>query len=170
MFAFILVTGLMLSLFNCPVLAADLASSREEWRASFDKNLLDPAFVTNIPETQRIKVLVFFSSSMCQMREHLAALTLESGETELAKEHYSSAHNCRDEAITALKKQLPRARQELAKRPRAIEKLNAYAAVFLSTISAIPRFPSSARVLELMQQQDKRKLREKESELDVELI
>ena len=170
MLAYILATGLMFSLLDCTVLAAELASSREEWRASFDKNLLDPKFVTKIPETQRVKVLVLFSSSMCQMREHLAALTLEGGDTELAKEYYTSAHNCRDEAIAALKKQLPKARQELAKNPRAVEKLNSYAAVFLSTMSAIPRFPSSARVLALMQQQDKRKLQEKESELDVELI
>jgi hypothetical protein len=147
-----------------------IASTPEEWRERFDKDLLDPKKKTSRPETQRVKILIFYSLAMCHMTESMAALQLDGGRSQSARAEYESARNCASEGISALKKQLPKARQELGRSPRAVEKLNSYAAMYLSAMSAIPRVAPSNRSLEQLQAADKRKIRDKEAELDVELL
>lgn len=148
----------------------ELPSTAEEWRARFDKDLLSKKFKTLTPETQRVKLLVLLSVTLCQSMEHLAALELGNGKSKRASDHYLNAGHCAAEAGNALKKQLPKAQGELAGRGDAVQKLKSFAAVYLAALSAIPRVYATAQALETLQRHDKKTIQDKEAELDVELL
>ena len=92
-----------------------------------------------------------------------------SGKNETLKE-LERASLCAEEAVTAVKPKFKKAQAELSKRPSAVEKLKGYTAAYLSAMGRIPRAELTPRVLETLQKQEQKIVKDREAELDVELL
>lgn len=77
---------------------------------------------------------------------------------------------CRKEAEEAIKARLPGAEQELSEQPVALEKLKSLVAAWLASMTVIPRTMLSKEALLSRQEEDQRTIRQKQSELEVELF
>jgi len=82
----------------------------------------------------------------------------------------SSVSLCRREAEESIKAKLQVAEHELSDRPIAQEKLKGFVAVWLSAMKVIPRMVSRTEVLLAQQEDDRRRILQKQSELEVELF
>jgi hypothetical protein len=89
----------------------------------------------------------------------------------LAEEHASDQVSlCRQEAEEAIRARLQVAEQELIERPLAQEKLKGFVATWLSAMKVIPRMATGTEVLLARQDDDRRSIMQKQSELEVELF
>src|SRR4030095_12986408 len=77
---------------------------------------------------------------------------------------------CREEADEAIRTRLQAAEQELLERPLAQEKLRGFIAAWLSAMKVIPRTAPGTEVLLSQQDDDRRGIMQKQSELEVELF
>jgi hypothetical protein len=77
---------------------------------------------------------------------------------------------CREEAEESIRARLQAAEQELLERPLAQEKLNGFIAAWLSAMKVIPRTAPGTEVLLSHQDDDRRGIMQKQSELEVELF
>jgi hypothetical protein len=77
---------------------------------------------------------------------------------------------CRKEAEEAIRARLYAAEQELLERPIAQEKLKGFVAAWLSAMQVIPRTAPGAEALLSRQDDDRRGIMQKQSELEVELF
>jgi hypothetical protein len=77
---------------------------------------------------------------------------------------------CREEAEGSIRARLQASEQELAGRSVAQEKLKAFVATWLSAMKVIPRIMSGTEVLLAQQEDDRRRIMQKQSEIEVELF
>ncbi len=82
----------------------------------------------------------------------------------------SSVSLCRREAEESIRAKLQVAEQELSERPIAQEKLKGFVAAWLSAMKVIPRMVSRTEALLAQQEDDRRRIMQKQSELEVELF
>jgi hypothetical protein len=145
--------------------------TREEFRAIFERGDLPENFKGQFLDTQRLKTHVVFSMMYCHLIESTAALKFSggSGKNEYLKE-VETTRLCAEEAVTAVKPKFKKAQAELSKRPSAVEKLKSYTAAYLSIMGRIPRAELNTRVLDMLQNQDEKIVKDREAELDVELL
>ena len=89
----------------------------------------------------------------------------------IAEEHASyTVFLCRKEAEEAIRARLQAAEQELLERPLAQEKLKGFIAAWLSAMKVIPRTAPGTEALLSQQDDDRRGIMQKQSELEVELF
>jgi hypothetical protein len=89
----------------------------------------------------------------------------------IAEEHASSdVFLCRKEAEEAIRARLQAAEQELIERPMAREKLKGFVAAWLSAMNVIPRKASETEALLAQQDDDRRSVMQKQSEVEAELF
>jgi hypothetical protein len=89
----------------------------------------------------------------------------------IAEEHASSnVFLCRKEAEEAIRTRLQAAEHELIERPIAREKLKGFVAAWLSAMNVIPRKASGTEALLAQQDDDRRSIMQKQSEVEVELF
>jgi len=145
--------------------------TREEWRATFERDSLPENFKGQFLDTQRLKSHVVFSMFLCHTIERTAAALFAGGSgTNKAQKEFESARLCAEEAVAAVKTKFKKAQAELSKRPSAVEKLKGYTAAYLSIMGRIPRGELNTRLLDILQKQDKKIVEDREAELDVELL
>lgn len=82
----------------------------------------------------------------------------------------SNVSLCRKEAEESIREKLQVAEQELSKRSIAQEKLKGFVAAWLSAMKVIPRMVSRTEALLAQQEDDRRRIMQKQSELEVELF
>jgi hypothetical protein len=91
--------------------------------------------------------------------------------TAIQQEHaLQDAFLCREEAVQALRARLQEAEQELAEKVAAQEKLKRFVAVWLSAMEVIPRTAPGRDALLSQQDDDRRSIRQKQTELELELF
>jgi hypothetical protein len=89
----------------------------------------------------------------------------------ITEEHASyTVFLCRKEAEEAIRARLQAAEQELLERPVAQEKLKGFIAAWLSAMKVIPRTAPGTEALLSQQDDDRRGIMQKQSELEVELF
>jgi hypothetical protein len=148
-----------------------LPQTRDEFRTFFEGVELREDFKGQFLDTQRLKTHVAVSMIFCHLIESTAAYKFSggSGKNETLKE-LERAKLCAEEAVTAVKSKFKKAQAELSKRPSAVEKLKGYIAAYLSAMGRIPRAELTPRVLETLQKQEQKIVKDREAELDVELL
>jgi hypothetical protein len=77
---------------------------------------------------------------------------------------------CREEAAEALRARLQEAEQELAEKVAAQEKLKRFVAIWLAALKVIPRIAPGRDALLSQQDDDRRSIRQRQTELEVELF
>jgi hypothetical protein len=119
----------------------------------FSQTLLVPAPETTIETNSRTHV-GSLGNTLANEQEHAFNETLL----------------CRKEAEDAIKAKLVEAEQELSQRPVPQEKLKGLVAAWLAAMKVIPRTMLSKEALLSQQDEDRKALRQRQSELEVELF
>lgn len=95
---------------------------------------------------------------------------IDSGVTNEGEQVLRDIWLCRIETEEAIRARLPEAQQELAKDPVAMEKLKGLMAAWLAALKMLPRMSLSAGALLAQQDSECQLIRQKQTELEVELF
>jgi hypothetical protein len=95
---------------------------------------------------------------------------IDSGVTNEGEQVLRDIWLCRIETEEAIRARLPEAQQELAKDPVAMEKLKGLMAAWLAALKMLPRMSLSADALLAQQDSECQLIRQKQTELEVELF
>ena len=144
--------------------------TRSEWQ-NFYAPFRETKYKMNRPNphTAGLKGLVALSQ-ICEVHESLSSILLAAREQEKATERRESARLCAQEAQVTFPILFERAQKELSQaKPSALEKLRAFALAWLTAIRKIPRV-ERVDLLQRMQEEDRKIIGQKESDLDIELL